>query len=219
MPLAERHPTVAAGPATYASRKRAIEETLLAQDAVPATLIRAGAIHGPHSTWAREWHFVKRILDGRRVVVLAQRGESRFHPISVHNLAELVWLAAEHPGRRVLNAGDPGPPTLLEIERATAAVLEHEWAEVLIDDAVDGVGETVWSAPRPVVLELTEAEFEVGYRPVTTYERALPETVAWLVEATRDRDWRDVLPRTAELMAESFDYEAEDRFLAALTGG
>ena len=219
VPLAERHPTVAAGPATYASRKRAIEETLLAQDAVPATMIRAGAIHGPHSTWAREWHFVKRILDGRRVVVLAQRGESRFHPISVHNLAELVWLAAEHPGRRVLNAGDPGPPTLLEIERATAAVLEHEWAEVLIDDAVDGVGETVWSAPRPVVLELTEAEFEVGYRPVTTYERALPETVAWLVEATRDRDWRDVLPRTAELMAESFDYEAEDRFLAALTGG
>ena len=219
MPLAERHPTVAAGPATYASRKRAIEETLLAQDAVPATMIRAGAIHGPHSTWVREWHFVKRILDGRRVVVLAQRGESRFHPISVHNLAELVWLAAEHPGRRVLNAGDPGPPTLLEIERATAAVLEHEWAEVLIDDAVDGVGETVWSAPRPVVLELTEAEFEVGYRPVTTYERALPETVAWLVEATRDRDWRDVLPRTAELMAESFDYEAEDRFLAALTGG
>jgi nucleoside-diphosphate-sugar epimerase len=219
VPLAERHPTVAPGPATYASRKRAIEETLLAQDALPATLIRAGAIHGPHSTWTREWHFVKRILDGRRVVVLAQRGESRFHPISVHNLAELVWLAAEHPGRRVLNAGDPGPPTLLEIERATAAVLEHEWAEVLIGDPVDGVGETVWSAPRPVVLEMTEAEFEVGYRPVTTYERALPETVAWLVEATRDRDWREVLPRTAELMAESFDYEAEDRVLAALRDG
>jgi hypothetical protein len=28
-----------------------------------------------------------------------------------------------------------------------------------------------------------------------------------------------VLPRSAELMAASFDYEAEDRVVAALTGG
>jgi nucleoside-diphosphate-sugar epimerase len=216
VPIQERQPTVAAGASTYAAKKRAIEEALLAQDAVPATLLRAGAIHGPHSAWAREWHFVKRVLDGRRHVVLAYRGESRFHTTSVHNLAELAWLAAEHPGRRVLNAGDPSPPTLLEIERAVAGVLGHEWAEVLIDEPVEGVGETVWSVPHPVVLDMTEAEFEVGYRPVTTYERAVPETVEWLVEATRGRDWREVLPRSAELMASSFDYAAEDDFVRGL---
>jgi hypothetical protein len=105
------------------------------------------------------------------------------------------------------------------IERATAASLGHDWAEVLIGEPVDGVGDTVWSAPRPVVLDMTEAEFEVGYRPVTTYERALPETVTWLVEATRGRDWRELMPRAAELMAESFDYEAEDRFVSGLTAG
>lgn len=217
VPIGERQQTVAAGPANYSSKKRAIEEALLAQDSAPATLVRAGAIHGPHSTWAREWHFVKRVLDGRRVVVLARRGESRFQPISVHNLAELMWLAAEHPGSRVVNAGDPAPPTVLEIGRAVARLLDHEWAEVLIDEPVDGVGETVWTSPVPVVLDMTEAEFEVGYRPVTTYERALPETVEWLVEATRDRDWREVMPRAAELMADSFDYEAEDAYLRALS--
>jgi nucleoside-diphosphate-sugar epimerase len=219
IPIPERHATVEAGPGGYASKKRAIELALLGQGDVPATLIRAGAIHGPYSAWSREWHFVKRVLDGRRVVVLAHRGESRFHPISVHNLAELIWLSAERPGRRVLNAGDPGPPTVLEIERAVARVMGHEWAEVLVDEAVGGVGDTAWSAPQPVVLDMTEAEFEVGYRPVTTYERALPETVAWLVEATRDRDWREALPRTAELLADSFDYAAEDGFLESMTTG
>jgi nucleoside-diphosphate-sugar epimerase len=219
LPLAERGWTVDPGAATYATKKRAIEEALLGQDTSPATLVRAGAIHGPHSSWAREWHFVKRALDGRRVVVLAQRGQIRFHPISVHNLTELIWLAAEHPGRRVLNAGDPEPPTLLEIERAVARLMEHEWAEVLIDAPAGGVGETVWSAPRPVVLEMTEAEFEVGYRPVTTYERALPETVTWLVDATRGRDWREVMPRAAEYMAGSFDYAAEDAYLDTLKDG
>ena len=217
VPIAERTETVAPGPGGYATKKRAIELAVLEQDALPATLIRAGAIHGPWSTWAREWYFVKRVLDGRRAIVLAYRGASRFHPISVHNLAELIWLAAERPGRRVLNAGDPEPPTVVEIARAVAANLEHDWAEVLIDEPVGNVGETVWSTPHPVVLDMTDAEFELGYRPVTTYEQALPETLAWLVEATRGREWREVLPTTAKIMESSFDYAAEDAFITRLT--
>jgi len=217
VPIAERTETVAPGPGGYATKKRAIELALLEQDALPATLIRAGAIHGPWSTWAREWYFVKRVLDGRRAIVLAYRGASRFHPISVHNLAELIWLAAERPGRRVLNAGDPEPPTVVEIARAVAANLEHDWAEVLIDEPVGNVGETVWSTPHPVVLDMTDAEFELGYRPVTTYEQALPETLAWLVEATRGREWREVLPTTAKIMESSFEYAAEDAFITRLT--
>jgi nucleoside-diphosphate-sugar epimerase len=217
VPIAERTETLAPGPDGYATKKRAIELALLEQDALPATLIRPGAIHGPWSTWAREWYFVKRVLDGRRAIVLAYRGASRFHPISVHNLAELIWLAAERPGRRVLNAGDPAPPTVIEIARAISTNMEHDWAEVLIDEPVGSVGETVWSTPHPVVLDMTDAEFELGYRPVTTYEQALPETVAWLVEATRDRDWREVLPTTAKIMDGSFDYAAEDELIRGLT--
>jgi nucleoside-diphosphate-sugar epimerase len=219
VPIRETTPTVAPGTGGYSSKKRAIELALLAQDELPATLIRAGAIHGPWSVWAREWHFVKRALDGRRVIVLAYRGASRFHPISVHNLAELIWLAAERPGRRVLNAGDPEPPTVLEISRAVASNLGHEWAEVLIDEPAGDVGNTVWSTPHPVVLDMTDAEFEVGYRPVTTYAQALPETIEWLVEATRDRDWREVLPQSAEIMRSAFDYAAEDAFVRGLTAG
>jgi nucleoside-diphosphate-sugar epimerase len=217
VPIAERTETVTPGPGGYATKKRAIELALLEQDALPSTLIRAGAIHGPWSTWTREWYFVKRIVDGRRAIVLAYRGASRFHPISVHNLAELIWLAAERPGRRVLNAGDPEPPTVVEIARAIATNLEHDWAEILIDEPVGNVGETVWSTPHPVVLDMTDAEFELGYRPVTTYEQALPETVAWLIEATRGRDWREVLPTTAKIMEGSFDYVAEDDYIRGLT--
>jgi nucleoside-diphosphate-sugar epimerase len=216
VPIPERHATVPPGPGGYASKKAAIEQTLLGQGNVPATLIRAGAIHGPWSQWAREWHFVKRVLDRRRAIVLAYRGESRFHPISVHNLAELIWLAAERPGRRVLNAGDPRPPTVLEIARAIAATLGHSWAEVLIGEPVNGIGETAWSVAQPFVLDMNEARFELGYEPVTTYEKAVPKTVEWLVEATKERPWQEVMPRTAEYMADSFDYAAEDAYLREL---
>jgi nucleoside-diphosphate-sugar epimerase len=218
VPIRERdQPTIAPGDATYSTRKAAIEQALLADRSFPATLIRAGAIYGVGGA-EREWYFVKRIVDGRRYIVLGDRGRSRFHPISTENLAELIWLAAERPGRRVLNAGDPGPPTLLEISRAIAAALDHEWTEVLLP-TLEEPCETPWSGPRPVVLDMTEAEFEVGYRAVTTYERAVVPVCKWLVEATRDRPWQEAIPRATEHMQNSFDYEAEDELLRTLAPG
>ena len=49
----------------------------------------------------------------------------------------------------------------------------------------------------------------IEYLPVTTWAEALPRQVAWLIEATRDRDWREVLPRGAEYL--KFDYDADAR--------
>lgn len=215
VPVTERQPTATAKPTTYATKKAEIERRLLGQSELPATIFRAGTIYGPGTHFSREWYFVKRALDGRPAIVLADRGRSRFHPVSVHTLAELIWLSAERPGRRVLNAGDPEPPTVLEISRAIAAVLEHDWTEVLVA-GTPGVGETPWSLPHPFVMDMTEAEFEVGYQPITSYAKAVPETARWLVEATHGRDWREVLPRSAEYMKDDFDYETEDAFLRAL---
>jgi nucleoside-diphosphate-sugar epimerase len=219
VPVPEDYRTVEPGSDTYASNKAALERALLEQDVLPATLLRAGAIYGPGDTASREWWFVKRVLDGRRFVPLAYRGASRFHPVSVHTLAELIRLAAERPGTRVLNAGDPEAPTVLEIARAIGGVLEHEWVEILLDGPPHNevVGDSPWGAPHPWVLDMTEAELRLRYRPVTSYERAVPETVQWLIEVTRDQDWREALPRVAEYYANLFDYDAEDAYLRRLT--
>jgi nucleoside-diphosphate-sugar epimerase len=143
-------------------------------------------------------------------VIVASRGERDGSPGVEH-----VTVDRTKEGALADAVGD-GPD---EIGRAIAANLDHEWAEVLIDEPVGDVGETVWSTPHPVVLDMTDAEFELGYRPVTTYEQAVPETVSWLVEATRGRDWRKVLPRSAEIMDRSFDYAAEDELIKSLTAG
>jgi nucleoside-diphosphate-sugar epimerase len=218
VPIRERHqPTVPPGDSTYSTKKAAIEHLLLGQDDTPATLIRAGAIYGPGGS-VREWYFVKRALDGRRNIILGNRGESRFNPVSTENLSELIWLAAERPGRRVLNGGDPGPPTLLEISRAIASALGHSWTELLLPSPEEPC-ETPWSGPKPVVLDMTEAAFEVGYRPITTYERAVGATCEWLVEATSRQPWQELMPRMAEYLRNSFDYGAEDELLRQLSDG
>jgi hypothetical protein len=92
------------------------------------------------------------------------------------------------------------------------------WAEVLLADppVEGGLGNTPWSAPKPFVLDMTEAEIMLGYSPVTTYEEAVAATCRWLVEATAGREWREVLPGSARYMADDFDYDAEDELLAGL---
>jgi nucleoside-diphosphate-sugar epimerase len=209
VPITEGHATVAPGGDDYHSTKRTIELALLEDEPLRATIIRPCAIHGPHGRQLREWFFVQRALDGRRVVVLAQRGEGRFHTTSVDNLAELVRLAAEQPGSRALNCGDPDPPNVLEISRAIAAAMDVEWTEVLLPGAEQGtVGDHPWNTPRPFVVDMTRAATELGYQPVKTYAQAVERTVAWLVDAR---------PAAASYMQPMFDYPAEDAFLRDLS--
>jgi len=207
-PIAEDQPTVAPGPATYSTRKVALEQILLQEATSPVTILRPCAIYGPGSRHPREWFFVKRILDGRRVVPLAWGGRSRFQTSATANIAELVRVAMEAPGTQVLNAGDAQAPSVTQIGEAIAEVYGHEWRLAPFDGPpVGGVGGHPWGIPRPIVVDMTRAA-ALGYRPVTTYTEAVGEAC-----------------RSAEAAAQAgvafpdyilalFDYAAEDAFLA-----
>ncbi|MGX1914888.1 NAD-dependent epimerase/dehydratase family protein [Streptomyces phaeochromogenes] len=216
VPLSEEQRTIAPGEASYSTRKAGLERELLAAAAeLPTTLLRAGAIHGPHCRTPRELYFVKRNLDGRRRRVLAYGGESRFHPASVHNIAELVRLAARKPGARVLNAVDPDAPTVAEIAVVIDAVMGVETESVLVDGPApaETVGDTPWSVPHPVVCDMTAAERELGYRAVARYAETLPDTVAWIERQLAGRDWREAYPKMFQNYGDLFDYAAEDAWL------
>lgn len=209
VPIPETHRTVAPSVETYSTQKAALEQELLAGP-LAVTILRPCAIHGPGSEQPRELYFVKRVLDRRRVVVLVSNGESRFHTTSAPNIAELVRLAVASPATRVLNCADPDPPSVLEIERAVAAALDHAFEEVLLPESGYERRElsNPWAVPFPLVLDMGLAARELGYRPVTTYAEAVRETCAWLVEEVAHRDW------SGTYLGRYFDYAAEDALLA-----
>ncbi len=211
VPIPETQRTAEPGDESYSRRKVALEQAVLAGPML-ATVLRPCAIHGPGAPLPRELHFVKRALDGRRRVALASNGESRFHTTSVANLAEVIRLASASPGDRILNAGDPDPPTTLEICRAIGAALDHEFEPVLFpEDSHELAGiDSPWAVPRPLVVDMSAAERELGYQPLTTYPVAVRETCAWLVgELERGRDW------SGTYLEASLDYAAEDAALAS----
>jgi nucleoside-diphosphate-sugar epimerase len=215
-PIPETQPTVEPGDATYSTKKAALELRLLENGRTPATIVRPCAIYGPGDRMAREWFFVKRALDRRPYVVLTIRGASHFHTTASANIGELVRLIAAQRAAGVFNCGDPDPPMLLEIARRIAQAVGHEWTEVLLPrpEGRGSVGNTPWSVPKPFLVDMSAAERELDYRPATTWNDAIDGQVDWLLEATRERDWREVLPRGAEYL--QFDYEGEDALVAEL---
>jgi nucleoside-diphosphate-sugar epimerase len=165
VPIPETHATVAPSPATYSTQKVALEQTVL-DGPIAATVIRPCAIHGPGSQTPREWFFIKRVRDRRSHVVLTSNGQSRFHTTSAVNLAELIRLAAEQPGDRILNCGDPDPPSVAEIGAAVAPELGQ------VPISASGYERrdlsNPWAVPFPLILDMTRAERDLGYAPVAT---------------------------------------------------
>jgi nucleoside-diphosphate-sugar epimerase len=222
-PVPETAETVPPGHDSYAGRKGAAEATLL-DSAIPTTVIRPTAIHGANSPQPREWFYVRRALDGRGKVVLGFGGRSSLHPVSAGNLARMIRLAAERPGNRVLNAGDPGMPDEAEIATSLGAALGWDFEIVRLPDAAPIA--SPWSLPSPFFLSLDAARTALGYEPAETYRQAAPAMANWLVAEHRAGTLASRLsPRfgPAELGcqvfigggAAPFDYAAEDRALAA----
>jgi len=216
VPIPESQATVVPGDENYSTKKVKLERILLENGRAPAAIVRPCAIYGRDDRMSREWHFLKRAVDGRRYVLLANRGIGHFHTTASENIGELVRLLAAGPRTDVYNCGDPDPPTVAEIARATAAAADHGFSEVLLPDPVGRgtIGATPWSVPKPLLVDMAKAERDLDYRPATTWQDALPRQVEWLLEATRERDWQEVLPRGAEYLR--FDYEAEDALVRSL---
>jgi nucleoside-diphosphate-sugar epimerase len=215
VPIPETQPTVDPGPATYSTRKIALERTLFDEAATPVTVLRPGPIHGPGSRIPREWWFVKRILDGRKVIPLAYRGTSRFHTTSVANIAALTRADIEAPANQVLNIADPSPPSVAEIATSIAQHMgyEGEIVEVPGEDYPATLGRNPYSVPRPFILD-ARAAGEAGYSPATTYADAVKLTCNWLGETASDGDWLERFPWFRP-PPDAFDYGEEDRLLDA----
>jgi len=203
-PVRETQPTVPpredipfASREGYGANKAAAEQVLL-QSGAPVTVLRPSKIHGEGANPPREWIYVKRVLDRRPVVFLAHRGVGVDHPTAAANIAALVETVAAKPGARILNSADPDAPNALEISRAVARHLGHEWDEVLVDDA--SLGAHPWDKRPPFVLD-TSAATALGYEPAGDYATTVGEEIDWLVNER---------PAFDEEFAGAFDYAAED---------
>jgi nucleoside-diphosphate-sugar epimerase len=180
-----------------------------------ATHFRYPFLYGPYQIAPREWCVVRRILDGRRSIVVADDGLSLNHSANVENAAHAVLLAVDRPeasGGQIYNVGDERLLTLRQVIEIIAKTLNHELEIVSMPAAFAVPARPMiaqpWTTHR--VLDLTKIRTQLAYAEVLSPERGLAITAKWLKDHPLPPNGPD-----EKILQDPFDYQAEDELIAA----
>jgi nucleoside-diphosphate-sugar epimerase len=180
-----------------------------------ATHFRYPHLYGPYQLAPREWSIVRRIIDGRRAIIVPEDGLSINHCGYVENAAHAVLLAIDKPeasAGQIYNCGDAHLLTLRQVIEVIARALGHELEIVSMpwEFAMPArpMIEQAWTTHR--VLDLTKLKTQLGYKDVVAPERGLEITAHWLRTHPLDPDSGE-----AKILQDPFDYRAEYELIAA----
>ncbi len=173
-------------------------------------IVRYPGVYGPRGPLSHEWAIVKRVLDGRKQMVLPHDGMSYFQRGYVENLAKLVFLAATVPAAacEAFNAGDE---TVLSAKAVAELILDELGAEMeLVGIPAEYCrGAYPLAEKSSLILDMSKPRAILGYRDILDVAAATRLTARWLMTD----EARSV--RFSEAFAGSLSYTDEDRLIAA----
>lgn len=178
-----------------------------------ATHYRYPYIYGRYQIMPREWPIVRRILDGRKTLILPDGGHYLNHHGAAVNMAHAVLLAVDQPGAargKIYNCGDDKVLSLRQVVEVCCRALDAELEIVSMpyEVAVSArpmVGQP-WTSHR--VFDLTKIRTDLGYADVVDPVTALSEAALWLAR-------NGISERGEKTLQDPFDYAAEDRLITA----
>jgi nucleoside-diphosphate-sugar epimerase len=178
-----------------------------------ATHFRYPWVYGPRQPAPREWSIVRRILDRRPHIIVAEDGLSLSSFGYVENLAHALLLAVDQPkvaAGQIYNAADQQVLSIRQVIETIARSMDHEW------EIVSMPWDIAWPA-RPLVAQpwtthrivsVGKIEAELGYRDVVTPREALARTARWLAKNPPAPGGMEEM-----VMQDPFDYRAEDALI------
>ena len=170
-------------------------------------------LYGPYQPVPREWSVVRRVLDGRRRMVVADDGLTLHHHCYTENCAAAVVLGIEHPERSagtIFNIADEEVLTVRQVVELCARELgaELEIVSMPYDLAVPARPLLAQPLPTHRVLDLTRVHHQLGHRDVVPARQAVRRTARWLVENPPEPGGIE-----EQVLTDPFDYPAEDALM------
>jgi nucleoside-diphosphate-sugar epimerase len=184
-----------------------VERVVLSAPALPSAVLRLPAVYGPLDRQRRFHRFLKRMDDGREVILLdAAEADWRWTHAYVDDAAHAIALAALDPrsAGRIYNVGEVEALSLEERARAVGAAagwrghIMRVPAGRLPEEMRMGV-----DTKQSLVVDTSRIRAELGYREVTPLAETYARTVAW-----------ERANPVAQDDPAAFDYAIEDIVLA-----
>jgi nucleoside-diphosphate-sugar epimerase len=178
------------------------------------TVFRYPYVYGPYQLIPREWCVIRRVLDGRPFMILADGGLSLMTHGYAGNLAHGVLLAVDHPdvaAGQIYNCGDDRQFPVRQIVEIIADEMNHKLEIISLpaEVAYPASGVSLGITPHHKLLDLHKIKQQLGYHDSIPPEEALRRTARWYIEHQPERGG-DLEQR----LQDSFDYDAEDQLAA-----
>ena len=186
-----------------------------AADEFSATILRYTNLYGARVTRQWLWPLVRRVIDGRRMVIVPGDGMSVPSICYAANGAHQVLLAVDRPEAigQVINSVDSKTYVLTDIIRLVGLELDHEWEIVPVSHPVAERLAATYARPSRIV-DTAKLKHVLGYADLVAPDLAIRQTVRWLFDHREQLDQAE-LDRFAP---NPYDYELEDRFIASYRG-
>jgi nucleoside-diphosphate-sugar epimerase len=170
-------------------------------------------LYGPYQPAPREWSIVRRILDGRRRIIVADEGLTIHHHCYTENSAAAVVRAIEHSELStgtIFNVGDAEALTIRQVVALCARALgvDLEIVSMPYDLAVPAWPLLAQPLPTHRVLDLTRLHHQLGHRDVVPAREAVPITARWLAANPPTPGGIE-----EQVLTDPFDYAAEDSLI------
>ena len=180
-----------------------------------ASHFRFPQVYGKYQMLPREWCVVRRILDGRRQIILPEDGLTLHHLGYAENLAHAMLLAVDQPEAsegEIFNCADDEVLSLRQSVEIIARALDHELEIVSMPWALARPAGPLIGMPLTThrVLDLAKLRTKLGYRDKVAPADALTLTARHLAENPPGPD--SIEERS---LTDPFDYSAEDALIAA----
>jgi nucleoside-diphosphate-sugar epimerase len=177
-----------------------------------ATIYRYPYVYGPRQVIPREWSIVRRILDGRRVMLLMNGGLGLMTHMYAENIAHAVMLAVDKTAMasgKIYNCGDDVQFDQRQMIEVIAAALDAKMEIVPVPDLPTIRQAVFFPGANHKLMDTSLIRDELGYRDVIPTVEALTRTARWYVDnpIARGSEFEQRLP-------DPFDYAAEDKIIA-----
>jgi nucleoside-diphosphate-sugar epimerase len=186
-----------------------VEREILGNAQLPATVLRLPMVYGPGDRLRRLQPIVKRIDDGRRVILYEEKLARWRAPRGyVGNVAAAIALAATsaRAANRIFNVSEP--ESLAELEWAKRVAAVAGWNGEFVTLPADRTPPHLLmrgNADQHWTMDTTRIREELGYREPIAQTDAIRRTVEW-----------ERSNRAATASPHTFDYVAEDAALEQL---
>jgi len=213
-PIRENEPTIDDPSDAYGYNKRQAELILLRayeEKSFPGTILRLPAVYGPHDYQAREWYFIRRILDGREHMLLPNFGFSVYHREYAGNIAEqLSFLMTKQESiGQVYNSGHINFQSYKDLVRLAAKLIG---ADLYLYGVL--ATDIPWKVPltEPLLHVSSTAKLEnLGYKEPYDLRAGLKETIKYFKEHPVKK-W--IFSERQKI--DMFDYNLEDKLIAEI---